>query len=84
MLVHGADAVLRIGVASVSAEPKPFYGLGVILRHPIAIQVHATKNILRGGITLIGQRMQHLQRGRVVPALSILKWRGPRQRWAAA
>ena len=40
LCVHEAEIVLRVGVALVSGEAIPLHGLGVVLRHPLAFEVH--------------------------------------------
>jgi hypothetical protein len=47
--VHEAEIELRTGSALVGGEAIPLYGLGVVLRHALAIVVHEAEIVLRCG-----------------------------------
>ena len=69
MLVHRAEAGLRVGVPLVGGLAIPDEGLRVVLRHAKAPFVHPTYAGLHVGIATLGQRTPEAHRRSVVTAL---------------
>ena len=68
-MVHPTEVMLGGGVPQFSRLAEPDDGLPVILRHALALGVHAAEGRLRFGEALLCQRTKQPHRGRVVPAL---------------
>ena len=53
-MVHHAEFALRERVTLLGGEPIPLEGLGVVLRHALAVGVSEAESALCGRVTLLG------------------------------
>ena len=67
--------MLRVGVALIGGEAIPLQGLGVVLRHALAIVVHEAEIVLRAGVALVGGEAIPFQRLGVVLRHALGHWR---------